>query len=381
MRWFTRTRTSVVNARNTNDAAMNWRSILLTPNVVGKDGVSALSREMARALPAPALIVSLHDKSRTAETSPIGIEIRGTHGNRTAFVIAAIAASRRASSETAIVCSHLHVAPVAKAVAMLCGSARPTVMLCGIEAWRPLRRLERWALATSDVAAISQHTIDRFKAANPRLSALDVRVCHPGLAANFIPAPELSSIALIVARMSSAERYKGHDALLAMWPRVVERHPDAVLVVAGDGDDRPRLEALARARGVAHAVKFVGAVSDKMLTSLYEQCRFFVMPSRDEGFGLVFLEAMRAGKACIGGTGAAAEVIEHGLTGFVVDPARPADVESAVQLLYDDAGMCARYGGGGRERFMSMFTDRHFQARFAQLMARPAPAALAASLS
>ena len=76
------------------------------------------------------------------------------------------------------------------------------------------------------------------------------------------------------------------------------------------------------------------------------------MPSRDEGFGLVFLEAMRAGKACIGGTGAAAEIIEHGVTGFVVDPARHGDVEVAVQLLYDDPGMCARYGGGARERFI-----------------------------
>jgi phosphatidylinositol alpha-1,6-mannosyltransferase len=359
---------------------MMWRSILLTPNVLGKDGVSALSREMARALPAPALIISLHEDSRTPELSPVGIEVRGANGSRLAFVGAALNAARHAGGETAVVCSHLHLAPVAKAVSVVSSAAKPVVMLCGIEAWKPLRRLERWALETSDIAAISQHTVDRFKAANPRLTTLDVQVCHPGMSATGTPALGLSSMALIVARMSASERYKGHDALVEMWPRVVKRHPDAMLVVAGEGDDRARLEARARELGVSSAVKFVGAVSDKALSTLYEQCRFFVMPSRDEGFGLVFLEAMRAGKACIGGAGAAGEIIDHGVTGFVVDPSKHYEIEVAVQLLYDDPGMCARYGGGGRERFMSMFTDRHFQTRFAQIVVRPAPVTLAPSM-
>lgn len=359
---------------------MIWRSILLTPNVLGKDGVSALSREMARALPGPSVIVSLHDDSRSIAMSPVGVEVRGAHGSRIAFVAAALNAARHANSETTVVCSHLHLAPVAKLVGLLIGSARPTVMLCGVEAWTPLRRTERWALATSEVAAISQHTIERFKTANPDLGRLDIRVCHPGVPATSAPVLGLSSMALIVARMSADERYKGHDALLEMWPRVLRRHPDAILVVAGDGDDRARLEARARELAVDRAVKFVGPVNDKALATLYEQCRFFVMPSRDEGFGLVFLEAMRAGKACIGGTGAAAEIIEHGVTGFVVDPASHHDIELAVQLLYDDPGMCARYGGGGRDRFMAMFTDRHFQARFAALLSSRAARALVPSL-
>ena len=300
-----------------------WRSILLTPNVLGKDGVSTLSREMARALPAPALILSLHDESVPAAQSPSGIDVRGARGSRlAAFLAAAVNASRHASPETTIACSHLHLAPIARIVSLVTGRGqRPTIVLCGIEAWVPLRRLERWALSTSDVAAISQHTIDRFKSANPELRAIEVTVCHPGLPAKSAPAPAPSSTALIVARMSAAERYNtGHDELLDVWPSVLERHPDAVLVIAGDGDDRPRLETKARDLGIGPAVTFTGRVSDEALGALYEQCRFFVMPSRDEGFGLVFLEAMRAAKPCIGAAGAAAEIIEHGVTGFIVDP-------------------------------------------------------------
>jgi len=361
---------------------MIWRSVLLTPNVLGKDGVSALSREMACALPSPCLILSLHDTSCSARRSPLGIEVRGARGSRIGFLAAAASAVRRTGSETVVSCSHLHLAPIARLLALVSGCTEPpSVVLCGIEAWVPLRRFERWALATSDLVAISQHTVARFKAANPAFSARDVVVCHPGLAARAVAPERESMTALIVARMSAAERYKGHDALLDIWPRVVARHPDAVLMIAGDGDDRSRLEARARERHIDHAVRFIGRVNDDDLAAMYDRCRFFVMPSRDEGFGLVFLEAMRSGKACVGGAGAAAEIIDHGVTGFIVPPENLDSLAEAVDRLYADAALCARFGAAGRERFLSAFTDHHFQTRFAHVIARHTQAALAESLS
>jgi len=352
---------------------MRWRSILLAPNVLGKDGVSALSREMARALPSPALVLSLHDTSVAAEQSPIGIDVRGARGSRAAFLLSAARAARQSGGELTVACSHLHLAPIAKALTLLAGSgSRPIVVLCGIEAWVPLRRIERWALQSSDRAAISQHTVDRFKAANPGLRLLDIAVCHPGLAvAPAAPAPE-SSIALIVARMSASERYKGHDALLDVWPQVLQRHPGAVLAVAGDGDDRPRFEAKARELRIEHAVTFAGRIGDQALAGLYARCRFFVMPSRDEGFGLVFLEAMRAGKPCIAGGGAASEIVEHGVTGVIVESGSRSELLSAVLRLYDEPETCARFGRSGRERFLSEFTDRQFHARLVRLFGHDA---------
>jgi len=349
-----------------------WRSILLTPNIMGKDGVSALSREMARALPEPALIISLHDAPVAAVRSPAGVEIQGARGSRTSFLLSALQAARRSRRDVTIACSHLHLSPVARAAAMLAGPARPTVVLCGIEAWVPLGVTQRWALNGSRLTAISQHTVDRFKAANAWLKDADITVCHPGLAAAAAaaPRPGPSPIALIVARMSASERYKGHDALLEIWPQVVARHPDAVLAIAGDGDDRGRLEARVRAIGIEPSVNFIGRIGDNALAGLYARCRFFVMPSRDEGFGLVFLEAMRAAKPCIGGAGAASEIIQHGVTGFIVDPAKSAELLDAMLRLYAEPETCAQFGKAGRERFLAEFTDRHFQARFARIIGR-----------
>jgi len=349
--------------------AARWQSILLTPNVLGKDGVSALSREIARAVPGPAVIVSLHDKSVPHERSPVELDIRGARGSRGTFFFDALQAARQANPGVTIVCSHLHLAPIARLVSLIAGhGARPVTVLCGIEAWVPLRPLERWALAASDLVAISRHTVERFKAANPAFSGVDVRVCHPGVPAVSAAAPRFGepSIALIVARMSSAERYKGHDTLLDVWPHVLARHPDAVLAVAGDGDDRERLELKARELGVHGSVTFAGRVGDSALAGLYARCRFFVMPSRDEGFGLVFLEAMRAAKPCIGGAGAASEIIEHERTGILVEPGNPTQLLAAVLRLYEESDTCKRFGDAGRARFLGEFTDRKFQLRFAR---------------
>jgi glycosyltransferase involved in cell wall biosynthesis len=137
------------------------------------------------------------------------------------------------------------------------------------------------------------------------------------------------------------ERYKGHDLLLEIWPKLVEQVSDAALFIAGDGNDRERLETKAVGLGLKDSVKFLGRVLDQTLEDLYRDCLFFVMPSRHEGFGLVFLEAMQAGKTCIGGMGAAAEVIEHGVTGLVVDPGDAEQVLGAVLRLFQEPGIRA----------------------------------------
>ena len=80
-------------------------------------------------------------------------------------------------------------------------------------------------------------------------------------------------------------------------------HPEIVYMVAGDGDDRPRLEQMARDLGVYEATRFVGAVPDNELSDLYRLADIFVMPSSGEGFGIVFLQALASGIPVIAGDG------------------------------------------------------------------------------
>src|SRR4029077_1512855 len=151
-----------------------------TPNILGKDGVSTLSREVSRALPAPSLVLSLHDTTSAGDSSA-DFELHGARGSRVRFLADVARAMPRVTPDTEVVCTHLHLAPAARALAWR--GQRATIILCGIEAWVSVRPAERWAIAGGEVVAISQHTTDRFRAANPALASTDVIVCHPGLPA------------------------------------------------------------------------------------------------------------------------------------------------------------------------------------------------------
>ena len=93
------------------------------------------------------------------------------------------------------------------------------------------------------------------------------------------------------------------------------------------------------------------------------------MPSRDEGFGLVFLEAMRAARSCIGCRGSASEIIVDGETGWIVEPADRAQLTNALIEMLRDPARSAAMGVRGRERYLQHFTEEQFRRRLTALVA------------
>lgn len=258
------------------------------------------------------------------------------------------------------------------------------VPLYGIEVWRPLGWDRRRALANAAVVfSISEHTLERARPFCPGLNGVPVLpLALEERALKGSPDEALlgrlsEGFLLIVGRMASGERYKGHDQLLEAMPRLLAAHPGARLVVAGDGDDRPRLEARAAALGLGESVAFPGFVDEATLAELYRRCAAFVMPSRGEGFGLVYLEAMRAGKPCIAARGSAAdEVVEDGATGLLVDQ-EPEALAAAAKTLLDQPELARRMGEAGRQRWRERFGEARFRERLRplieRLVARPGP--------
>jgi phosphatidylinositol alpha-1,6-mannosyltransferase len=154
----------------------------------------------------------------------------------------------------------------------------------------------------------------------------------------------------------------GHDALIAAWPSVRAQVADAELWIAGEGNDLPRLEQLARTLGVAQAVHFLGRVSDEQLGELYRSAALFVMPSRQEGFGLVYAEAMWHGLPCIGSTAdAAGDVIVDGETGLLVPYGDVAAIASAIATLLTDRDRAERMGQAGQRRAREQFSYARFR--------------------
>ena len=157
--------------------------------------------------------------------------------------------------------------------------------------------------------------------------------------------------------LSVARQYprKNTATLIRAMPRVLESAPGARLRVVGGGPELPRLRRLAGELGLESAVVFLGALDDGSLSEEYGRAWIFCLPSRQEGFGIVFLEAMAAGLPVVGGrAGAVPEVVHHGETGLLVDPDDPRALAAAlIRLLAapEEAAALARAGRRRARRF------------------------------
>jgi phosphatidylinositol alpha-1,6-mannosyltransferase len=253
------------------------------------------------------------------------------------------------------------------------------VLLCGIEVWDPSLSSDRKRALRSAVSriAISRYTAARVSSAHPDIGRISV--CPLALLprenelsvydAELIGRISPTSV-LVAGRMSSAERYKGHDELLECWSDVLQEVPSAQLVISGRGDDVERLRAKAAELGIANRVLFTGFVSDATLDALRRKASIFALPSRGEGFGIVYLEAMRAGLPCIGGTeDAAGDVICDGKTGTLVDPRHRGELASAIVRLLKYPELRAVYGAAGKRRFDEEFTFERYCKRLQSVLA------------
>lgn len=169
-------------------------------------------------------------------------------------------------------------------------------------------------------------------------------------------------IVLIVGRLWAEEGEKGHDALLEAWPRITAGVAGAQLWVIGEGDDRPRLEAKARELGVAEAVRFLGRVSEEGLLDAYRRAALFAMPSRQEGFGLVYAEALWHGLPCLASNqDAGAEVVRDGHTGQLVPYGDVAAIAEAITGLLGDPEQLRVMGEAARRDARERFGYERFK--------------------
>jgi phosphatidylinositol alpha-1,6-mannosyltransferase len=168
-------------------------------------------------------------------------------------------------------------------------------------------------------------------------------------------------VILTVGRWATNERYKGMDTLISALPRLLHEWTDLELVIVGEGDDQGWLEQIADGCGVRRRVHFMSGLSPAELSACYAACEIFALPSRAEGFGLVYLEAMARGKPVIGGAhGGAPEVIDDGKTGYLVPHGDVPQLATSIEALLADPAMAREMGARGRERVTRDFRFNAF---------------------
>ena len=242
-------------------------------------------------------------------------------------------------------------------------NARIVCFLHGIEAWHRFgvggqllcRRVDRFF-------SNSSFTWKRFVDQNGRFADSKTKVVPLGIGRSINGTQILQGRgAVTVGRIDRQESYKGHAQLIDVWPRVEQRVPGATLTIVGEGDGLPELKNRARPTS---GIRFTGAVDDEEKERILSGARAFLMPSKAEGFGLVYVEAMRLGRPCLVGNGdAGSEVVEPGRCGLAVDPDNSEALADAIVRLLTPGDEWIRWSHAAKDRYDAFYTEERFTGR------------------
>jgi asparagine synthase (glutamine-hydrolysing) len=315
----------------------------------GRGGIAKFNRDLLWALCAAPTVQEIIAVPRLLQNTPEALPnklrwITAGLGGKIRYARAILGVLRGSAKADVVLCGHVNLLPLA----WLAARAKHASLWCvihGTDAWQPSKSalVNRLLRKVDGVIAVSDTTRKRFSAWSgvPEENIHILPNCYdPAL---FYPASQNEllvnrynlrdqDVLLTVGRLSSSERCKGFDEVIELLPELSRENSRIVYLVVGEGDDRPRLEEKARALGVTDKVIFAGYVEEAEKADHYRLADVFVMPSRGEGFGIVFLEALACGVPVIGSElDGSREALADGRLGLLVDPTKPDEIREAIR--------------------------------------------------
>ncbi|WP_353930808.1 glycosyltransferase [Okeanomitos corallinicola TIOX110] len=277
-----------------------------------------------------------------------------------------------------VFCGHIKLAGLIQTLCQPLGIPY-TVLTYGKEVWGTLKNQEKQALNNAAaIWTISRYSRDQACAANgidPKKvemlpCAIDGDKFTPGeKSGELVEKYGLNDgkVLMTVARLWSGDIYKGVDVTIRALPKIIQVFPEVKYLVIGRGDDQPRLAQLATDLGVSDRVVFAGFVATEALMLHYRLADAYVMPSQ-EGFGIVYLEAMACGIPVLSGDDdGSADPLQDGKLGWRVPHRDPDAVAAAcVEILQGNDQRCD--GKWLRSQAISIFGIEAFQQRLQQLL-------------
>jgi phosphatidyl-myo-inositol dimannoside synthase len=277
-----------------------------------------------------------------------------------------------------VFCGHIYLATLIHALCKPLGIPY-TVLTYGKEVWETLPTNQQKALAEADnIWTISRYSRDRLTVANKIDSkkveilpcVVDDRLFTPGAKPiELIEKYNLGNcqVLMTVARLWAGDIYKGVDVTIRALPKIASVFPNVKYLVIGRGDDLPRLTQLAEDLGVADRIVFAGFVKNEDLAAHYRVAEAYIMPSQ-EGFGIVYLEAMASGIPVLSGDAdGSADPLQDGLLGWRVPHRDPEAVAAAcIEILQGKDRRCG--GNWLREQTLAKFGKQALEKQLKHLL-------------
>lgn len=269
-----------------------------------------------------------------------------------------------------IIFAHVNLAPLASLVHIINPSARIIFCTHGIEIWKKLSSMTEWIMNKSTILTVSNFSKDELYKFNPKLK--DVRIFPNCIKVKDYleskPNPYNSQVfnILSITRLDRTEHLKGIDTVIKALS-LIKGKIDMHYTVIGKGDDIPRLKALAKDLQVTDLISFLGFVDE--IDAFYEHCDVFILPSKKEGFGIVYLEAMQYSKPVIAcNFGGPTDVIEDKKTGVLCEYDDHVCVAESLIKFSSNANFSQILGAKGYDRLIKNFTYEKFKKRLANIL-------------
>jgi phosphatidyl-myo-inositol dimannoside synthase len=293
-------------------------------------------------------VFSLYDTSAEVDTNYIPVNsFIGFGKARLKFVFTTL---RKASSADTVIVSHINLLSVGYLVKTIFPKKKLLLFAHGIEVWQPLSATRKKMLRKCDtILAVSQFTknklVEMCGIQDSRITVFNncldpyLPAPHPGKDTRFMEKYGLQKtnpLLFTLTRMSSKELYKGYDHVLYSLSNLKAKFPGIKYMIAGkyDETEKKRLDTLIGKTSIKDDVIFTGYVPDEDLASLFSLADVYVMPSKKEGFGIVFIEAMYYGIPVIAGNkDGSADALNNGKLGMLVDCDNQGDIENAIEKV------------------------------------------------
>lgn len=307
---------------------------LVTDAYGGHGGIALFNRELCAALSDVRITVIPRVVRGMVQDPPPHVNFVADAAKGPVAYLRAVAAAWRAKPDL-VICGHINLLPIAFGRPLPVAFKHPLLVVHGIEAWKRRRLPLAQCRAVVSVSALTRDRLvgwshydgPTFVLPNAvHLEQYGIRPKRQDFMARYHL--EGKRVLLTVGRLEAAERSKGFDEMLEVLPDLPD---DVVYMIAGGGNDAQRLQLRARELGVTSRVVFTGLFADDEKPDLYNLADAYVMPSRGEGFGFVFLEAMACGVPVIGSKlDGGREALLDGKLGMLVDPTNRAELRAAI---------------------------------------------------
>jgi len=334
-------------------SAFKMNFLLLVSELFNAGGIQAFNRYLVKALCElghSLRVVSMNDKLPAQHSSIPAFQpssfsackLTNRYLRKPVFVLNTLKHALNGKPDV-ILCGHINYAPLCLTLSKVFKIPYFTITH-GIEVWNMSRLKVSGLRHSRGILSVSEFTKDRVLRQITDYPEGDVYVLPDTFDSDkFRPEPkpqhlmdkwnikEEDKVLLTVARLSRNEKYKGYDRVIEVLKDVIKEIPEVKYVIGGSGDDMERIKRIIADDDLEDRVILTGFIPHDEVTDYYNLCDVFVMPSKGEGFGIVFLEALACGKPVIAGNkDASSEALLDGELGVLIDPDNVDEIKGAI---------------------------------------------------